>query len=366
VKFHTDLRVAMMLVLCVFVTLSVGRAALVRSVDTQSDVGRVEIGAQGNVNADFQDAGAPEVFEKIVKQHSDEQSMSELLFTALHGRAFLEEFRRRAPDEPLNIEEAQLSEVGDPELEDLGCSATQNDSLQFLHISKTAGSAIEKWGLAHGLHWGVYWKQCLKQSSPREFTETDVTAVSSYRVKLVVNLETQHAPPSWFQDDPYAGWDTFMVVRNPYTRVLSEFRCPWAGFCGVNSGIFCPVHAWRRSFMRMQADAQILNLWVRARLEEKLNRLGGHLIEQTEYLYDDGIRRETTTILRYENLTAEFGELMARYGYNSDELKDVNSVSLREMPEFSVDDLDQESRTVIEERFGSDFAEFDYAMMTSQ
>ena len=93
--------------------------------------------------------------------------------------------------------------------------------------------------------------------------------------------EWWHVPPSFFLEDPYEGCQVFAVLRCPYRRAISEFRCPWKGFLAPARG--------EKKEMRLKATKGDLNAW----LQRRLRKLGppfrnGHLIPQHLYIFKDG------------------------------------------------------------------------------
>ena len=113
--------------------------------------------------------------------------------------------------------------------------------LQFVHIPKTAGSTIDNqsikngWNLGHGpLH---PWKFKGRDSftwSPRDVDH------NPNQMSTAGQCSFYHVPPAWFDPPlgPYKDKELFTVVRDPYQRIISEFRwiC-WAGR-GVGVAVF--------------------------------------------------------------------------------------------------------------------------------
>ncbi|CAE8724677.1 unnamed protein product, partial [Polarella glacialis] len=92
-------------------------------------------------------------------------------------------------------------------------------SLKFLHITKNAGTALEAWGLTLGCQWGRRWLAV---------KERNLELLPPHQGRM--RSEWWHIPPRFFADNPYKDFETFAVVRCPYQRAISEFRCPWKGF----------------------------------------------------------------------------------------------------------------------------------------
>ena len=117
--------------------------------------------------------------------------------------------------------------------------------LKFIHITKTAGTTIENLGLKKNIKWGRFHKEygpCWHRIFPR--------------VREHVKLN----------------YDWFMVVRNPYDRLISEFYCNFDG---------------RKNLKNLD---EISNDYFNQYIKDKINirsPLGDHYTEQYKYLYDN-------------------------------------------------------------------------------
>eukprot|EP00933_Yihiella_yeosuensis_P004014 TRINITY_DN10772_c2_g1_i1.p1 TRINITY_DN10772_c2_g1~~TRINITY_DN10772_c2_g1_i1.p1 ORF type:complete len:261 (-),score=56.25 TRINITY_DN10772_c2_g1_i1:100-882(-) len=214
-------------------------------------------------------------------------------------------------------------------------------SLKLLHITKNAGTAIENWGLAFGCRWGRRWSEVKKHVD---------ALLPPHEGRL--RSEWWHIPPQFFKEDPYKGFDTFAVVRCPYRRAISEFRCPWKGF-------EAPVgKSAERRLRRNQATAKNLNEWLQLRLRRGGARppfRNGHFIPQHFYIFNENgdLLMPEMNLLRFENLEEDCFRLVERYSLQQP--PPLLHVNESDMPRFSIDDLTSETRLLIEEEYAKDF-----------
>jgi hypothetical protein len=113
-----------------------------------------------------------------------------------------------------------------------------------------------------------------------------------------------HVPPRYYVANPYREYATFAVVRDPYTRAISEYNCPWTGYKGQNP-----------------EKASTLNRWLAQQLSSKFGGGNRAVSFQPQHTYiwgemqNNGMRtRYIDEIIRFENLHNDFAALMARYG----------------------------------------------------
>jgi Sulfotransferase family. len=217
----------------------------------------------------------------------------------------------------------------------------QTRRLEFVHITKTGGSAIEKAGAKAGIIWGAcHYMNITEVGCERPDIPYIAPDYQSYAL-----TSPWHTPPKLLRiyvnesQYPYDNADLFAVIRNPYDRVLSEYYCPWLGFQAK----------YRKNIKHDKDpnDPAIMNQWVQTmigNLEEamdefksqqsdsltmrndakpKVQRKGvnedrfilaqKHYVNQAEYVYDED-RMVIENVVHYENLSKEFQELMDKYG----------------------------------------------------
>jgi len=213
----------------------------------------------------------------------------------------------------------------------------QLKQLKLLHITKNAGTALEKLGKEMGLKWGKCWTEVKNHSG--KLCEPHAGCMKS---------EWWHVPPCFFLNDPYKGYVPFAVVRCPYQRAISEFRCCWKGFGA-------PAKDEGKKTKRKNATADDLNTWLRDKLKKLASPYrNGHFIPQHFYIFDAHGQRYVPeeNVLRFERLNEDLTNLGARYGIHIPPLPRVNE---SEMPRFKVEDLDADTRSLIESTFAKDF-----------
>jgi hypothetical protein len=219
--------------------------------------------------------------------------------------------------------------------------------LQFLHITKCAGTSVENWGKKMGFRWGRFfskgWGKEVEFKPPhRGLLKSDVF----------------HAPPAFFVSSPYAGCELFTIVRDPYTRAISEFRCPWHGFCS-------PVKKNKKGHeKRAGATPEDLNAWLMKKASAGCMAppfRNGHLIPQVLYVFDESLRERRIAeqnVIRFENLSRDFSILSRRHGFDDSHVLEHSNTS--DMPSFSVQDIFPETRAMLASIYADDFDMLSY------
>ena len=253
-------------------------------------------------------------------------------------------------------------------------SPTSLDRLGLLHIAKTGGTAIEELGARLGVRWGAR----------RSVASWPVSTTS-----LLCGPSPQHVPRALFaahgDPDPYAGTDTFCVVRHPLTRAVSEYvyqaqESPSMAISSILShrvptdSDLCTAHGLN-TFIRGKLDPIARHL---ADLPATLAGAGGRLPPGVathrchwlpQWLYVDGLggagARPCDHLLFYENLSIGLPPLLRAYGHSGNvSLPRANQLLSRSSaevcPGLNVSSLDVESRALLREAYARDFERFGY------
>jgi hypothetical protein len=183
--------------------------------------------------------------------------------------------------------------------------------LKFIHITKTAGTSIEDVAKEAGINWGRFHQE----------------------------YGWWHELPSRKNRALLQKYDWFMVVRNPYSRIVSEFHCQWGG-------VGDDVHKY---------DRDGFNQYIQNAIKTRANRpRGDHYTPQ--YLYRIGV--PGLNILKFEDLQTDFSELMTRYNMKISLNKYNNTSKARK--KFGVNDLGPNSIRLINKVYMQDFNLFEY------
>ena len=182
--------------------------------------------------------------------------------------------------------------------------------LKFIHITKTAGTSIENLAQENNINWGRFdleYKNCSK----------------------MVNSWWHHVIPLKNK------YDWFMVVRNPYDRIVSEFYCPYDTIDKTNY------------------SKEQFNSYIQEKLKQIKIKDYDHYRPQYLYLNNN----VKIHILKFENLTEEFNNLMKEYNLKIElECHDNKGKDKK----FTVNDLNTETIKLINSVYDKDFANFSY------
>lgn len=185
--------------------------------------------------------------------------------------------------------------------------------LKFIHITKNAGSSIEEIGRKHKFLWGMY--------------HHEYGLWHEYFTNKSFDLKTKY--------------DWFMIVRNPYDRILSEFYCNHKGF--------------RVNNMKFSNTKEGFNEYLMYRISNRELR-GDHYAEQYKYL--DTCTNIVIHILNYENLKNEFDKLMIQYNLPCRLDMKTNVAPNKQL--FTIQDFSNELIDLINTVYAKDFESFGY------
>ena len=200
--------------------------------------------------------------------------------------------------------------------------------LKFIHITKSGGSSIEEIGKSNKVYWGKY-DNLFKEINSHYHN------ISEY-----IPLHIQNK------------YDWFLVVRNPYERILSEYYCNWGGI-----GEFVPSINHNINEFNIYIIKKILNY--HKSMDSPNTRSRFHYIPQYLYLMENA--NSKMNILKIENLEQDFNNLMKKYKLNIHLNKHINKSKFKK--KFTVDHFSNELIDLINCVYRKDFEEFNYKMI---
>lgn len=232
--------------------------------------------------------------------------------------------------------------------------------LEFVHIPKTGGTAIETAAMKQKLKWGIkhFRGQKWIQSTPPWHLTPD------HFFNNVTELNST-------SKNPYLNATLFAVVRNPYTRIISEYY-------------FRQLAVLQRNLTQVE-DSTLFNNYVRNQLgkmkQAKRARMvgnsfergdnayyqqNGHFIPQYDYIYSDTQQRMVDYVIHYEMLATEFQSLMKMYNIKNMTLSQERGRSSEQVKKsLSVANLTVDNIRLIDSVYARDFVTFGYPTIST-
>lgn len=226
----------------------------------------------------------------------------------------------------------------------------QKKPLKFVHITKNGGTSIEDVGHENGLAWGRFDGELKKIFNTTQFGQNPKKYLR--RKRAVWHYPLQYMDINNFKN--YTNkYNLFMVVRNPYTRCISEFYCRWGG-------PKCWVYRNRYKRSPNSYTVEEFNKFIQDRLADVLyNRsYTPHWIPQHLYITNRYGKKHVKHVLKFENLENEFNSLMKQYNLDIKLNKHKNSNEKK----YSVNDLTNKTKYLIQKVYRLDFTYFGYKM----
>ena len=235
-----------------------------------------------------------------------------------------------------------------------------NTELGFLHIPKTGGSAIEEAAKNQAQkHWGYFaWDDRTKQSNWNNNM--------SEHHKLYRGI-WHHMPPSDLSSMTnlslaYHGQDLFAVIRNPFTRVVSEvmYRCRF----GKIPKDKCLDKKYANGRIRQKLTKE---LEAKDSLGASMRNDQNHFMPQWYFFYNRfTLERQTRYLLHFENLAEDFSDLMDAFSLNitlktsaalpaHSKTRRTNYTEIDPHLFHSVEDLDETTQSLIVKLYKMDF-----------
>ncbi len=243
----------------------------------------------------------------------------------------------------------------------------------FIHIPKTAGSSIEEILYLH------HYKESRPQKALKKYKHSHILKPE---YSYLHHVSKHHLPlsvyKSYLEHKIKNTYYLFAVVRNPYQRIISDFRFWVSQFYPEHQ------HSSNHQFRNLcseikeivpdlQVNTENLNLFVHYVLGDKhynFSVLDGHLIPMHQYthkLIKHGKKKRHVSfceILRMENLDEDFNRLIQKLHLNIplDSTKTIVHNKSRGQ-KLTPEELDTESLRLIKKRYMIDFKLFGYSYL---
>lgn len=218
----------------------------------------------------------------------------------------------------------------------------KNNNLFFIHIPKNAGTSIENFGKKHNLIWG------------RHFDFNTKKCHNSFC------CSKWHIPPKYFENN--LGYEIyfknkipFVVVRNPYNRIVSEYL-------------------YYTLYTNLKTSVDGLNNFINELNNKKGFDNDCHLFPQSEFTFVPIIKNnkliweqqnennKLIEIIKLETLDKDFPNLLKKYGYNINDKLPIDNTSKKKITK---NDLTKKSIEIINKKYHDDFVNFGYDKITS-
>jgi hypothetical protein len=225
--------------------------------------------------------------------------------------------------------------------------------LKFIHVTKTGGTAIEELGNIHNIKWGRL--------------DQDINTLTSH-LCYIKDRAFWHTPTIYYDTEILKKnkktFDFFLIVRNPYERVISEFYCKWGGYKSKNC-----ENKYKLQITETSSNKDI-NKWMTHTLTDLSKLLksniylsSGHWVPQYLYIFNAYGKKivKNNNIIHFENIGNELDKLFSRYNmdisYSQAPLINVNKKS------FAIENLSKKNINLINEIYKNDFELFGYPMI---
>ena len=201
--------------------------------------------------------------------------------------------------------------------------------LKFIHITKCAGTYVEEMGKKHNIFWGRYHIEY------------------GYWHKIFPRVKKE-------LKDKY---DWFMVVRNPYDRILSEYYCQWGGVGDKNKNN--KNNKKKKKQKIFHTKRQFNDFLIDRIIHRQYDNY--HYVEQYKYI-DPKCKIH---VVKFENLKEDLTTLFKKYNLQITLVdKKINNKESRykNLP-FTVNDFSNDLIKLINSVYYQDFKIFNYPFL---
>lgn len=183
--------------------------------------------------------------------------------------------------------------------------------LKFIHITKCAGSYIEDLGKLNNIDWG----------------------------RFHLEYGWHHKIFKHQKEKLKKKYDWFIIVRNPYERILSEYYCKWGGI----------------GKKKIKHNLNEFNEYLINKIVNRKQKRGGHYTEQYKYI-DENV---TQHIIKLETMDNYLPYLFKEYDH-SIKFNNISPVNQAKEKQYSINDFNVRLITLINNVYDKDFDLFSY------
>ena len=212
------------------------------------------------------------------------------------------------------------------------------ENLGFIHIAKNGGTSVEKVAKKLHLPWGK-----------RIRSHDEWKATKTIGGKHQACYSKWHIPPRYLNETVYTLKYNFCILRNPFTRLISEFKFKQKHPYGQIDKKFKPFTKY------FDYDADGLNTWIIKGFKRYRKRKwihDCHLIPASEFIFDGNGVRTCHFVLRLENLQEDFEKLQKLFNFEAKLQHKYRS----KVETVGVSDFNATSLKIIREIYADDFA----------
>lgn len=217
------------------------------------------------------------------------------------------------------------------------------NNYKFLHITKTGGTSIEEFALKLGIKWGKYDKIFYQNYNKEGFW---------------------HIPLNYFNLETINKYKWFVIVRNPYDRIISEIN-----YLIKDKYIDSNINEYLHNILsNLLKDEQTLNSDF---IEKNDIMLAFHFVPMYFYTCYGNKRNNSNgngsnnkitdniKVIKFENLNKEFNSFLKELSI--EETFDIHENKSEKVYEF--DDLSIKNIKLINKVYKKDFELFDYKII---